>query len=247
MTRLAVERNLLVMNCFTHTAQLLLSGILSHWSGVVGKAESLQTFFRRGYPRQVYLEEMSKVDGTLLIAPGQTRWGSRVDTLQSVVKNNTVIDHALGRLRREKFKSADFDSLGWVWVNQHWDDMEQILMRLITLRQYIATVESDDCTLGKAVHGYLELRGELEQWIEDLPNSLTNDLRKVFLSRDAMFLKPHACASYFLDARYWADLLSLPKVRETVQYLMETAWPLFGEGDPPIRDGYPHWAGRFWR
>ena len=119
MMRIAVERNLLVMNCFAHTAQLLLSDIISHWSVVVGKAETLESFFRRGYPRQVYEEKMRKVDGTLLIAPGQTRWGSRVDMLQSVVKNNTVIDHALGRLRREKFRSPEFDSLGWVWVNQH--------------------------------------------------------------------------------------------------------------------------------
>ena len=75
MTRIAVERNLLVMNCFAHTAQLLLSDIISHWSVVVGKAETLESFFRRGYPRQVYEEKMRKVDGTLLIAPGQTRWG----------------------------------------------------------------------------------------------------------------------------------------------------------------------------
>ena len=181
---------------------------------------------------------MAKVDGTLLVAPGQTRWGSRVDMLQSVVKNNTVIDHALGRLRREKFRSVEFDSLGWVWVNQHWDDMDQILMRLLTLRRFVATVESDDCTLGKAVHGYLELRGELELWMEDLPASLTSDLRKVFLSRDTMFLKPHACAAYYLDRRYRVDLLATPKLRETVQYVIETGWSLFGEEPPPMGNAF---------
>ena len=76
MTRVAVERKLLVMNCFAHTAQLLLGYILAHWSGVVGKAETLESFFRRGYPREVYKVEMANEDGTLLVPPAHTRWGS---------------------------------------------------------------------------------------------------------------------------------------------------------------------------
>ena len=55
-----------------------------------------------------------------------------------------------------------------------------------------------------------------------------------------MFLKPHACAAYFLDARYRADLLTAPKVRATVPYLLEVAWSLFGEGEAPIEHGYGH-------
>ena len=52
---------------------------------------------------------------------------------------------------------------------------------------------------------------------------------------------PRVCrAAYFLDARFRADLLAAPKVRETVQYLMEVAWPLFGEGEAPIENGYLH-------
>ena len=85
--------------------------------------------------------------------------------------------------------------------------------------------------------------------MEDLPTSFTTDLRKVFLNRDAMFLKPHACAAYFLDDRYWADLLAAPKVRETVQYLLEVVWPLFGTASPhwrtamTIRRGLPQKYG----
>ena len=46
----------------------------------------------------------------------------------------------------------------WVWVNQYWDDMDQILQRLVGLRKFIAEVEADTCFLGHAVHRYLELR-----------------------------------------------------------------------------------------
>ena len=80
---------------------------------------------------------------------------------------------------------------------QHWDNMDQIVIRLIALTRFIATVEADDYTLETAVHEYLELCGELEQWIEDLPSALTVDLRRVFLSRDALFLKPHALRHIF--------------------------------------------------
>ena len=99
MTTVAVKCKLLVMNCFAHTAQPLLGDVLEHRGSVLAKADSIESFFRRGYPKQVYEEEMGKVGGTLLRMPSATRWGSRIDMLQSVVKNNTVVDHALGRLR----------------------------------------------------------------------------------------------------------------------------------------------------
>ena len=233
MMSVAVKCKLLVMNCFAHTAQLLLGDVLEHWGSVLAKADAIESFFRRGYPKQVYEEEMGKVGGTLLRMPSATRWGSCIDMLQSVVKNNTVVDHALGRLRREKFRSPEVDNMAWVWVNQYWDHMDQILQRLVGLREFIAEVEADTCTLGDAVHRYLELRGELEQWVADLSPALAKNLNDVFANCDAQFLKRHACAAYFCDARYRAEVLTSSKVRETIEYLHTTAWPLFCDGDPP--------------
>lgn len=87
------------LNCHAHTGQLLAKDVLSLWENVIAKAEQVEEFFRRGYPRVVYTEERVQ-GGQYLREPVKTRWASNVDLLESLVANRVSVEHALGRLRQ---------------------------------------------------------------------------------------------------------------------------------------------------
>jgi hypothetical protein len=130
---------------------------------VVSKAESVEFFLRRGYPRVVYTEE--RVDGgAYLKEPVKTRWGSKVDLLLSLIENRVSVEHTLGRLRREKFRSPEFDAMGWIWLNSTWDDWEQVLKVGTYVRNFIMVAQGDECTLGESVHHYLLCRQQVERF-----------------------------------------------------------------------------------
>ena len=63
----------LSLNCYAHSAQLLLKDLLSLWGPILAKAEDVEAFFRRGYPKAVYEQEMQVTQGTLLSHPAEAR------------------------------------------------------------------------------------------------------------------------------------------------------------------------------
>ena len=69
------------------------------------------------------------------------------------------MEHTLGELLREKYRSAEFDQLGWVWSPHIWEELEMMLKLSQSIRVFIADVEADHCNLGLAVAKYLEIRG----------------------------------------------------------------------------------------
>ena len=73
------------------------------------QACSIETLFRTSnYARGAYLEEMGRQQGQLLRQPVETRWGSKVDCLQSVIANRITIENTLSRLRRERFEVCQY-------------------------------------------------------------------------------------------------------------------------------------------
>ena len=112
--------------CLAHLAQLLTKDICEIWANIFTQvwtasthdvsppplplqACSIETLFRTShYARGAYLEEMGRQQGQLLRQPVETRWGSKVDCLQSVIANRVTIENTLSRLRRERFEVCQF-------------------------------------------------------------------------------------------------------------------------------------------
>jgi hypothetical protein len=89
-------KGVLSLPCLAHAANLLLKNVYDLWPQLTHKAGTVVDFFRAGYTHQVYVEAMKANDGTLLRRPGDTRWGSKVDMLYSLICNRTSVEHALG-------------------------------------------------------------------------------------------------------------------------------------------------------
>ena len=75
--------NIITLNCAAHTGQLLIKDLCNVWGEALARGETLYNFFHKvHYAAVIYREEMLKLNNmqpgsaTLLIQPGNTRWGS---------------------------------------------------------------------------------------------------------------------------------------------------------------------------
>jgi hypothetical protein len=97
------------LNCHAHTGNLLLQDLVTCFETQFTQAASMEWFLRlRTFARVAYDAELARhAQGEFshLIQANETRWGSKVDLLQSVCKNRTVIEAAVTVLRA----NPDFD------------------------------------------------------------------------------------------------------------------------------------------
>ena len=97
-------RSFFQLNCFAHTLQLLLQDLSSLFDGQFEQLKQVEVFFRnRHEPRTAYVAMCEQFKGTMLIQPGETRWGSNIECLQSLLDNRQVIENALLKLRADGF------------------------------------------------------------------------------------------------------------------------------------------------
>lgn len=147
----------IVLNCLSHSAELLVGDLWGMWPGVEEKATAIETLFRNShYARAVYAEEAKRQPGgTMLVHPCLTRWGSRAAMLESIVKNRVTIENSLSRLRREKFDNALFASMGWIWTGLVWDDFQQLTRIMTHCSSYVGITQENTCTRGTALEKYI--------------------------------------------------------------------------------------------
>jgi len=166
----------------------------------VARAEDVAGFFKKvHYAHTLLYQELAKNQGSGLVSPAPTRWASKVDCLKSVVENRVSIENTLGALRRQKYRSPLYDTLGWVWLPAVWEEFEGLLGPGQHLKAFVYLVEGEDVTLAEAVHHFIALRGTLAQFHAELPPRQFREMERILEARDAMFMHDWACACYLLD------------------------------------------------
>lgn len=101
-----------------------------------------------------------------------------------------------------RYQSETFNSLGWVWTELNWGELERVLIFGVELRKFIHTAQQDGSTqvwiafslcLGALLAAWLDVKVKLEDFAKDLP---TTTLRTQFLKkvaqRNEMFCVPFA-------------------------------------------------------
>lgn len=177
----------------------------------------------------------------VLRQPVATRWGSKVDLLESLVANRPTVEHALGRLRHEKFRNDEFTAMTWIWLNTTWDDFEQVLKVGLELRIYL--MRSHGATVGESVHAWLQVRTALENVFADLPQRLRDQCDTATNKRDSMILSEYALAGYVLDHRYRGQDLTPARLRKTFVFMQNTACGFLAPNmRPPTFDNYMEWV-----
>ena len=156
------------------------------WEWHMGRARNVAEFFHKvHYAHGLYAQEMVKTGGSFPRVPGNTRWGSCVDCLQSVLDNRITIENTPGALRRAKYRCPLYDKLGWVWSVGTWDELQDLLKPATHLKAFIYSCEKDDCTLGVSLESYMKLQVDLEGLAVALPQrqgrELVKALTQVFL------------------------------------------------------------------
>ena len=108
------------------------------WGQQLARAESVEFFFRKcHYPNALYRVGVEAGRGTMLVAPVETRWGSKVDLLQSLLHNRELVENTLGQLRREKFTNNLWQELGWVWNAHFWEELEHMCQPLKNMKAFM--------------------------------------------------------------------------------------------------------------
>ena len=98
------------VNCLAHNGELLSKDLWSLFPEVEQRCKCIDSFFRKHYPRAVYMEELEaqrsrprphgeNFAGGLLRKANDTRWGSKANLLQSIILNRVIIENSLARLR----------------------------------------------------------------------------------------------------------------------------------------------------
>lgn len=89
----------------------------------------------------------------------------------------------------------------------------------------IYLAERDESTAGEVLEAYINLRANLEQLKDDLPAKPMRELNAACENRDKLFFKNWQCASNVLDVRYRGQSLGQERLRSTMKFIVEEAWP----------------------
>ena len=127
-------RSFFQLNCFAHTLQLLVEDLSSLFDGQFKQLKQVEVFFRnRHEPRTAYVAMCEQFKGTMLIQPGETRWGSNIECLQSLLDNRQVIENALLKLHAGGFAFKGSE-LMFVWAPSRWVTLNHRKDWLIALK-----------------------------------------------------------------------------------------------------------------
>ena len=238
------EVGLIPCNCLAHTGQLLLKDVCELWSSLFAKANDVEKFFRNThYARTMYIAEMDRIKGaTLLRHPGDTRWGSQVTMMQSVVDNRVCVENTLSALRREGYQSDQFNTLGWVWVRHFWEEMEHLLKLATHLVGYVISAEGNNSTAASSLDSYIRLRDHITEVANDLPTKEAKKVREILASRDNQFFTNWSCLSHLLHPSFRGQALTAPQRRDTIDFLRTKAWQLLcPDSAPPSVSTIQEW------
>lgn len=84
-------KNVLLPSLSICPANLLLQDVCKLWDTQLAQCQTLEEYFRTSHhARALYVKEMNKRQGTLLVEACDTRWASKVDMLESCLTNRYV-------------------------------------------------------------------------------------------------------------------------------------------------------------
>ena len=200
--RLAARNGLLQANCFAHTLNLLLKDLAGLFDGQFQQMREVEQFFRNRHdPRVMYDNVLKEINGTRLIEPVDTRWGSQVEMLQSLLQNRRVIENAVLKLRANGF-AFQGNELMFIWARDWWKTLEHLLAWLLPLRCALAKCERDANTLSEGVEHVIYMLPELLPTLRTFAPGDVAKASKMVEERHKMLLQPRALVANLLDHRY---------------------------------------------
>ena len=154
---LTIPEGVLQMNCFAHTLNLLLKDVAELFAKQFEQANHTEEFFRnRHQAHSAYEGAKQTLKGTLLRAATDTRWGSQVALVASLLKNRNVVEQAILQLRAQKFAFKGSE-LMWIWEMDWWSTLEGIHVAVSPVQELLEKVQADGVSLGRAVESLHEM------------------------------------------------------------------------------------------
>lgn len=96
------------LNCLAHSLNLLAKDLQQEYLQQFEQAGAVVTFMSRGQPRLEWEKAKKMLDGTELVRPCETRWGSWIDVIETVVKNRVAILQTCFALRELQYFQGSF-------------------------------------------------------------------------------------------------------------------------------------------
>ena len=142
--------HVLQLNCHSHCVNLWLKDICFMYERQFAQLAELEEFFKhRNLPHQVY-QSSKLANETNLVGTTDTRWGSQVDCLTSVLHNRRLIEASVCELRRMRFEFIG-NELVFVWDLTWWKTLEDMSHVYLPLKLVTAQVQKEGFLLASSI------------------------------------------------------------------------------------------------
>ena len=187
---------------FCSHPHLLLKDLAGLFDRQFQQMREVEQFFpNRHDPRVMYDNILKEINGTRLIEPVDTRWGSQVEMLQSLLQNRRVIENALLKLRANGF-AFQGNELMFIWARDWWKTLQHLLAWLLPLRCALVKCERDAITLSEGVEHVIYMLPELLPTLRSFAPGDVAKASKMVEERHKMLLQPRALVANLLDHRF---------------------------------------------
>ncbi|CAB4413287.1 unnamed protein product [Rhizophagus irregularis] len=203
-------KNILNVRCMAHAINLISKDICStsFANRILTKCNTIVTYFKKSHQGGSALREEAKacdINGGGLKKCADTRWHTMYDCVDSIMRHKVPLEN----LKCEKPETLSTAVLSVLRSRAFFDDVRALAFTLRPIKQSIAALESQSCTLADCFLGLARLGAAIKK----LPNNDHRVFRQqcisVFNRRYAEFADPIYLLCFFLHPYYteicWAQ------------------------------------------
>ena len=163
--------------------------------------------------------------------PVDTRGGSQVDCLESLLKNRKLVQTTVIDLRDEKFP-FEGNKLMYIWNLQWWETIEKMSEVYKPLRNLISLAEADYGLLGESLQRFLEVAESVGIELVKLSPGDKKKVKEILESRKPLFLTHAAALANMMHPVYRGEKLAANVRRSALEKVGELAQKL--KVEPPV-------------
>ena len=170
----------IILNCDAHGIALLLKDLveLKEYLPIVGQAMVILNHFAHSPKQKAILKEKREqlhVTTPMIRSPSETRWGSHVDSFESLIQNKHALLATLTDVRTDCTSSPRAKSVARTLPDTtFWGELEEVLSLILPLRGYIHQAEASIAHVGLVRSRWDKIEEHIQRWRQTTAKQLVD-------------------------------------------------------------------------
>ena len=202
-----IKLNVISYGCTAHYANLLASDIHDTTNNVSKHIIQIINYFRNKHQPSALLKQAG---GSKLTMPIETRWNTLADSIESYLKNWTILFNICEE-KREEIDKDIIVKISNIGLKRSAEDLLKI-MKPIAI--HLDMLQSDTTKIADVVRIWIDL-------INDVTDLINNDQMQIFKKRYAQIITPYHLLAYKLTPKYLGRGLSDDEDNIIIEFVEE--------------------------